>query len=770
MSESNPTHQNIADIPGVSLKQTLEKLFGDEQLQRTEHIQYVADLLTSHPTDQCLEGLNLDLLDFDLETNSVVARPAALVSSRKHTVSATPVTWYVNSIAQLAESEENALIWNILVLKAAIYLIALPDIKPELFKEDYTEHFNTVKRLFQRFRVANRVLNPDKEYQNTREYMILWEKHLKDPTLSLTEFVQYLSNFNTDPSNDFEKNLLNNLRITFTYILNNKAKIAKASIETQLQHEFLDEDQLIAESSEIKKGQKSKALNIEQQLDDQDTRQILVDPTIVTPLAAYSESSQSYVLPLVAKHIQRKEHLLPYSSLFPNTTSISALITELYKNYIIEIKEDSKDKDKETKKKKASLILMLSFLTGNKIQEWLRLQSKRAKNLNARQQIKQSNGQYYLRSKFSIFENKDFAYPEGLLNQTVHLDIPIPNSFIESLRDGDPVTEEDLQQHLKQLRAKFYIPKLSLIRIGSLLHQTILQRTGNKQLADILTGIDANKSSSTSYCHQNILTLQTEYVSILKELCESLSDDYQNIEYAAEKNFGSRKAPTSNVIQNIFATLKFRIISQKEDDWIAIFNHYNLWMWHFLLLFTAARPVAEFPGFLKSFNLKRKICMVSDKEVGGRQGYGRLIPLGHFVVQELQKFIDFLHYFKTQIAPSQPEIPQHIQQILESKLPLLNIFQDGQWYPLRPSIIKKSNPELSLLHENWHRHTAHAFLSHKISEIEILALFGHEPMQQEAAHPYSSLSISQYSRIAHILEQMKDHFNITGIELDVLTQ
>ncbi len=141
------------------------------------------------------------------------------------------------------------------------------------------------------------------------------------------------------------------------------------------------------------------------------------------------------MLPLVAKHIQRKEHLLPYSSLFPNTTSISALLTELYKNYIVEIEEDSKDKDKETKKKKASLILMLSFLTGNKIQEWLHLQSKRAKKLNARQQIKQSNGQYFLRSKFSIFENKDFAYPEGLLNQTVHLDIPIPNSFIASLRD-----------------------------------------------------------------------------------------------------------------------------------------------------------------------------------------------------------------------------------------------------------------------------------------------------------------------------------------------
>lgn len=759
MSEYNSSHQKAGNTPLVSLKQTLEKLFGDELLNRAEHIQYVADLLASQATNQYLLGLNLELLDFDLPSKNTVFKPTVLISSRKNKVTEAPVTWYVNSIAQLAESEEKALMWNILVLKAAIYLIALPDIKPELFKEDYTEHFNTVKRLFQRFRVANRVLNPNKEYQNTREYMILWEKHLKDPTLSLTEFVQYLSNLNnTELSNDFEKNLLNNLRITFTYVLNNKAKIAKANIETQLQHDFLDEDQLIVESSEIKKGEKSKALNIEKQLDDQDTRQILVDPTIVTPLAAYSESSQSYVLPLVAKHIQRKEHLLPYSNLFPNTASVSALLNRLYDDYT------------QNKNGKVSLILMLSFLTGNKVQEWLRLQSKRVKALNSRQKILQHNAQYFLRTKFSIFENKDFAYPESLLNQTIYLDIPIPNSFIDSLRDGDPVMEEDLQQHLKQLRTKLYIPKLSLIKISSLLHQTILQGTGNKQLADLLTGIDANKSSSISYCHQNIQTLQTKYVSILKELCESLSNNYQNSEYAGGKNFGSRKAPTPSVIKDIFTILKFRIFSQKEDDWIAIFNHYNIWMWHFLLLFTAARPVAEFPGFLKSFSLKRQIFIVSDKELGGRQGYGRLIPLGHFVVQELHKFIDFLDYFKTQISSSQPEISQHIQQILESKLPLLNIFTNGKWQPLRPSLIKNLHPELGLEYENWHRHTARAFISNKISEPEILALFGHEPMQQEVAHPYSSLSISQYSSIAHVLEQMKDHFNITGIELDVLIQ
>lgn len=85
-------------------------------------------------------------------------------------------------------------------------------------------------------------------------------------------------------------------------------------------------------------------------------------------------------------------------------------------------------------------------------------------------------------------------------------------------------------------------------------------------------------------------------------------------------------------------------------------------------------------------------------------------------------------------------------------------------------MVKNFNFELGLEHPNWHRHTARAFLSEKISEPEILALFGHEPMQQEAAHTYSSLSLHQFYNIADLLEHMKDHFEITGMEVNVLTQ
>lgn len=756
----NELNEHI-DLPVISLQKTIEKLFGDEQYERAQHINFVIELLSSQQTDNFLDGLNLDYFDIDVEFDSQLPKPAVIAFTKKVKISDLPITSYINSITQLSEAQIHAQHWNILVLKAAIYLIALPELKPELFKQAHTEHFNTVKRLFQRFRTANKNLDIEKKYQNTEEYQRLWSTYLQDPTQSLEQFIQHLITLDTDELPEFDRNLLNDIRITFNYVLKNKAKIARASIDTQLQHQFLDEEQFIEESIEIKKGAKSKALNIETLIDEPINRQIVVNPTDVTPLAAHSETSQSYVLPLVAKHIQRKEHLLTSSSFFPNPSSVNHLLKRLHVDY-------------SEHQNKSALILMLAFLTGNSVNEWLYIQSKRAKNLNNRQKMINKNDQFFLSSKFNVFENRDFEYSTSLLNQTIYLDIPIPNLFIEDLRKMDSVSFDDIQQYLRKLRQELLIPKLSVIKVSSLLHHTVLAKTGNKQLADLITGIDANQSSSVSYCHQNILRLHAQYIDILKSLCADVASIYES--YTAitppdeNLNFGSRKAPKPKVITDIFAVLKFNIFSQAEDDLISIFNHYNIWMWHILLLFTAARPVAEFPGFLKNFNLNRKILMVSDKEVGGRNGFGRVIPLCPFLVEEIKKFLNFLEYFSIQIMMNHSHLHDLIQQIKKSKLPLLGIIQDNEWTPLSPSKVKAFNPVLGLDHANWHRHTARAFLTHKIAEPEILALFGHELMQQEAAHPFSSLSLSQFSKIADVLEQMKSHFKISGIEVHVITQ
>ncbi|EXE56203.1 MULTISPECIES: hypothetical protein [Acinetobacter] len=757
---SNDLNEHF-DLPMVSIKKTIEKLFGDEQFERAQHINFVIELLSSQQTDNCLDGLNLDCFDIDVDFDSQLPTPPVIAFTKKVKISDLPITSYINSIAQFSELQTHAKNWNILVLKAAIYLIALPELKPELFKQAHTEHFNTIKRLFQRFRNANKNLDTEKKYQNTEEYQRLWNTYLQDPTLSLEQFIQHLITLDKDELPEFDRNLLNDIRVTFNYVLKNKAKIARASIGTQLQHQFLDEEQFIEESVEIKKSAKSKALNIETLIDEPVSRQIVVNPTHVTPLAAHSETIQSYVLPLVAKHIQRKEHLLTSSSFFPNPSSVNHLLKRLHVDY-------------SEHQNKSALILILAFLTGNSVNEWLYIESKRAKKLNNRQELLHKNDQFFLRSKFNIFENRNFKYSDSLLNQTIYLDIPIPNLFIEDLRKMDSVSIDDIQQYLRKLRQELLIPKLSVVKVSSLLHHTVLEKTGNKQLADLVAGIDANQSSSISYCHQNIPRLHAQYLDILKSLCTDIVRKYESGVTTSPSDstlyFGSRKAPKPQIITEIFAVLKFNIFSQAEDDLISIFNHYNIWLWHILLLFTAARPVAEFPGFLKNFNLKRQILMVSDKEVGGRNGFGRLIPLCPFLVEEIKKFLNFLEYFLIQIMMSQPALSEVIQQIKMSKLPLLGIIQNNDWIPLSPSSVKKFHPELGLDHANWHRHTARAFLTHKVSEPEILALFGHELMQQEAAHPFSSLSLSQFSKIADVLEQMKTYFKITGVEVDVLTQ
>ena len=756
---SNDLNEHF-DLPMISIKRTIEKLFGDEQFERAQHINFVIELLSSQQTDNCLDGLNLDCFDIDVEFQSNLPKPSVISFNKKVKISDLPITSYVNSISQLSESQTHAKKWNILVLKAAIYLIALPELKPDLFKQAHAEHFNTVKRLFQRFRTANKNLDTEKKYHNTEEYKRLWNVYLKDLTLSLEQFIQHLITLDTDELPEFDRNLLNDIRITFNYILKNKAKIARASIDTQLQHQFLDEEQFIEESIEIKKGASPKALSIETLIDKPINRQIVVNPTDVTPLAAHSETSQNYVLPLVAKHIQRKEHLLTSSSFFPNPSSVNHLLKRLHVDY-------------SEHQNKSALILMLAFLTGNSVNEWLYIQSKRAKNLNNRQKLIYKNDQFFLNSHFNVFENRNFEYSTSLLNQTIYLDIPIPNLFIEDLRKMDSVSFDDIQQYLRKLRQELLIPKLSVIKVSSLLHHTVLAKTGNKQRADLITGIDANQSSSISYCHQNIPRLHAQYVDILKSLCADIASTYESCVPSPPDSiihFGSRKAPKPQIITEIFAVLKFNIFSQAEDDLISIFNHYNIWLWHILLLFTAARPVAEFPGFLKNFNLKRQILMVSDKEAGGRNGFGRLIPLCSFLVEEIKKFLKFLEYFSTQIMMSHPALSDAIQQIEASKLPFLGIIQNDEWKPLSHSTVKNFHPELGLAHENWHRHTARAFLTHKFSEPEILALFGHELMQQEAAHPFSSLSLSQFSKIADVLEQMKTYFKITGVEAHVITQ
>ena len=74
---SNDLNEHF-DLPMISIKRTIEKLFGDEQFERAQHINFVIELLSSQQTDNCLDGLNLDCFDIDVEFQSNLPKPSVI--------------------------------------------------------------------------------------------------------------------------------------------------------------------------------------------------------------------------------------------------------------------------------------------------------------------------------------------------------------------------------------------------------------------------------------------------------------------------------------------------------------------------------------------------------------------------------------------------------------------------------------------------------------------------------------------------------------------
>src|SRR5690606_3161963 len=151
------------------------------------------------------------------------------------------------------------------------------------------------------------------------------------------------------------------------------------------------------------------------------------------------------------------------------------------------------------------------------------------------------------------------------------------------------------------------------------------------------------------------------------------------------QHFGSLKSPTPKTLMSIFAYLYAQVIQAKHRfDTIALYNHYNIWMWHILLLFTGARPVKDFPGLLKDIDLDQVWFWRSDKLSNTRKDYWRILPLCYSLRRELQSFKQYVRQYTTSVESQIENGAQHIEDILESKRPLLTIIIANQRRTLSP--------------------------------------------------------------------------------------
>ncbi len=85
------------------------------------------------------------------------------------------------------------------------------------------------------------------------------------------------------------------------------------------------------------------------------------------------------------------------------------------------------------------------------------------------------------------------------------------------------MSQDQVNQALKKCREELFIPSLSTKKISVLLHHCIYQQTKSQQLADILTGIDANRSVSISYCSYPVYKLHQNYQATVQQLSHDLA-------------------------------------------------------------------------------------------------------------------------------------------------------------------------------------------------------------------------------------------------------
>ena len=679
-------------------------------------------------------------INFDADSQFELPIKLPLPSSvAKH-----PICAYLYSVAK----HEYAVIqrWAVNNLHAACILKSIPN-------KGEKDHQNTIIKVLDRFRLANEAYAISQQgkqlnrYQ--QEYLWLWEQ-LPSDEIPLVQFVKNLRELENDTKlNRFQYLLLLDIRRFYDYVLALKPKKNYSAPPKQINEpHYLDEyDAILCHLQDIPK-KKNPALFYEKSQDEQLDLQYSINTAQVSPLATQSSFLQHKISQLTQQHIIRQQHNFSCSKHYPDFNSLSLLVEHCYQVYL-----------SHPEKNKAYLFILLSFLSGVPVEQWLYLQSKQRYALNKRQKIILENDQYFLRSKFTLFENADFEYKNQLLNQVTYFDLPLIEELVDGLKQAPIVSKEQVNQALKKCREELFIPSLSTKKISVLLHHCIYRHTNNEQLADILTGIDANRSVSISYCSYPVYRLQQNYQSTVEQLSRDLAKKI-HLTSDPELRFGSCKAPKPATVTAIFAYLQHQIIQARHSSqMLEMFNHYNIWLWHILLLFTAARPVNGFPGFLKNFDLKQQWLWVSDKEIHSRTNDGRLIPLCDFAVQEVRQFIGYLKEFKQ----LHPEHQSHIQEILSSKKPLLNVYQQGEWQELSPRLISSFTHVMELNHANWLRHTARAYLTSKVDEQFILALMGHEQNQQEMGQKFSSLSLQQYRTIATHLNEMQNFYSIDGM-------
>lgn len=430
---------------------------------------------------------------------------------------------------------------------------------------------------------------------------------------------------------------------------------------------------------------------------------------------------------------------------------------------------NDKDTQKDRDEKRAIAYLLLTLYTGYSVAllaQDINENDKRIIDISS----KNSKFEFIVHLDITPLRIKTKGVQSVLANRMTHFRLPLPLSLGTFLTYKGYPDNEKINDVIANLKKELALPLLSLNRIENSLYNIITHEVSTTQIASIITSRNNKKRADLWYCSHPIKDIKQVYskaINILTERCYNRESAFHYLDEVilTNESIGSQNSSDYPIVSLFIEHLHKKVNS--TTDFIEKFNAYNLWLWHISLLLTSVRAVEGAPGFLNQFNLNAGLGWISDKEERTTSNSQRLVPICSFLASAIKDFVTYLKQFATKYQYLEPLIHYEVLDILDSKRPLLNyIDSKNEFQSLRPSIVAKEISDHFRFKVDWTRHVGQRFLHEQgVAESLVLAVFGHEPMGQEAWRKQSSLSIGDILATQDIYQKLADKLQLKQVAL-----
>lgn len=581
---------------------------------------------------------------------------------------------------------------------------------------------------------------------------------------------------------------ISRIRLAYEVVAEDKAFIGKTYSKSDdtdnnsagLNKVFLDSDDEPLRVTVFGVSHQNDNVSSNENLADDDPEKLLDNDFKPSKYTAKSAELQQWKIKNNFRHARRNQFGFPTSLRQLSLLSIQILFDRVWQLLMV-TGDDNRS---------SYLVILMSLLSGRKIQEVINELSKEKSQRTWLSSKKRIDESYYA---LKIVVNVTMNRRSHLLQHRKSIDnefiLLLPTQLHSIIENTVNIENTDISEILKNLQEQLDLPALSYQHINSALYLIIKNKLNEPLHADLITGVDVRHSSPLYYTSIDSNSIENTYRSailLMGKHCPNviqakLRQDYKSKSENIERQsyIGSEMALNKLTCQKFFAELANgaesfngrleRNLSIRKDRYIEQFNAYGIWLWHIIMIQTGIRPVVHAPGVLNQLDFIAELFWVSDKEERQGQEQGRLIPLSKFLIIAIQNYIEYIKAFASLHNVIYPSEQFPIDDILNSRQPLIQIFSKNPkgFSGITPSKVRYQLKSFFSHQDNWLRHQLRSMLVNRAPEHLICALYGHEYPDQEAMHPMSSLSINELKKISGCLDKVACELNLKQVEVTI---